>query len=655
MNYSRRQLEALGQPFGNSATQKKLGGGYVLGGGGFVAETVADFATDAAVDSVVSDVGTEGLSGSLDFGQDLISPEQFAEVNNQIVGDFAGDPAWWDANYPTDVTTSAENVNFSDYSTPPTGSTAEFNPASGPSPVDPASNNQVPATGSTAEPSVVTDPGLASNPYDVELNTPVKDPTIAERVTDVINNPQDYLAQIGKQTQQIAINQLKGIASQTLPKSVSIGGISVPTAAAANVIGRSIASAAGNVNPRVNPQVAINIDPQQGPAFDDNGNLNPGWELVDGDPVYVGPNVASAAGSVNPNVNPQVAINTDPQQGPAFDDNGNLNPGWQLVDGDPVYVGPNIVGPDSTTVTSGLQVASAGAVSNILAAANSAGTESAAVLQALKQQAQNRQTIADQRMNRGSLGDWRVRLRLAPRSNYLYNAPAPGILSPLKTTDGVIFPYTPTINTSYKANYSPYDLTHSNYRGYFYQNSYVDTISIKGMFTAQDTNEADYLLAVIHFFRSVTKMFYGQDALRGAPPPLVYLSGFGQFQFSEHPCVVSNFSYNLPSEVNYIRADSNMVNGNRNQDQNTDGQNLPTNPLSAALYRLFNARLPKGALPIRIPNSASPFNIDGQSTYVPTKMDIDIQLYPIQSRSQVSQQFSLENFANGNLLKGGFW
>jgi hypothetical protein len=42
-------------------------------------------------------------------------------------------------------------------------------------------------------------------------------------------------------------------------------------------------------------------------------------------------------------------------------------------------------------------------------------------------------------------------------------------------------------------------------------------------------------------------------------------------------------------------------------------------------------------------------------TYVPTKIDISLQLLPMQSRRQVSQQFSLKNFANGNLIKGGFW
>jgi len=34
MNYSRKQLEALGEPLGDSITYKKFGGGYVAGGGG---------------------------------------------------------------------------------------------------------------------------------------------------------------------------------------------------------------------------------------------------------------------------------------------------------------------------------------------------------------------------------------------------------------------------------------------------------------------------------------------------------------------------------------------------------------------------------------------------------------------------------------------
>jgi hypothetical protein len=268
----------------------------------------------------------------------------------------------------------------------------------------------------------------------------------------------------------------------------------------------------------------------------------------------------------------------------------------------------------------------------------------------LREQARTQQTIAQQRRNVNNQ-DWRVRLRLAPQASYLYNAPNPGILQPLKVTDGIIFPYTPSIDTQYKANYDPYDLTHSNYRGYFYKNSYVDVINIRCTFTAQSSSEANYLLATIHFLKSASKMFYGQDAERGSPPPLVYLSGLGQYQFNEHPCVLSAFNYNLPADVDYVRAGS-PNNNNTNLSWARSLQSVATNSLFAAVDRLRNAGGVKGG--INTPPSPPTLGTD-RPTYVPTKMEISISLLPIQSRQQVSKQFSLKGFANGDLLKGGFW
>ena len=282
--------------------------------------------------------------------------------------------------------------------------------------------------------------------------------------------------------------------------------------------------------------------------------------------------------------------------------------------------------------------------------------DAAARTQGLLRQAQNQQTARILSNNNAVTGDWRVRLQLANASDYLYNAPDCGpLLWPLRDTNGVIFPYTPMIDTAYKANYTQYDLTHSNYRGYFYQNSYVDTVNIKATFTAQDTVEANYLLAVIHFFRSVTKMFYGQDAQRGSPPPLVFLSGLGDFQFNKHPCVVSQFNYNLPDDVNYIRAQS-TLSVNDNLLAARTRQTTLGNPIAGALARLSSVVGPKifpGA--VTAPFAPQGSLAAGNPTYVPTKMSINLSLLPIQSRSQVSKQFSLRGFANGNLLKGGFW
>lgn len=294
--------------------------------------------------------------------------------------------------------------------------------------------------------------------------------------------------------------------------------------------------------------------------------------------------------------------------------------------------------------------------SGLIREATDADVEEAARIEAERQNVRNQQSIREQRGNNVDSADWRVRLRLAPGANYLYRDTeyGPGILDPLAKSDGIIFPYTPTINTVYKADYTPYNLTHSNYRGFFYQSSYVEDINITGTFTAQDSVEAAYLLAVIHFFRSATKMFYGQDPLRGAPPPLVYLSAFGAYQYVDAPCVISQFNYNLPADVDYIRALAPNQDGT-NLLKRRDRQNLPTNAFTAALQRLKNAR-PGGLPPGGEVKKPAPPTLGLQSpTYVPTKMDITIVLHPMQSRRQVSQQFSVQEYAPGRLTPRGFW
>jgi hypothetical protein len=235
-------------------------------------------------------------------------------------------------------------------------------------------------------------------------------------------------------------------------------------------------------------------------------------------------------------------------------------------------------------------------------------------------------------------------------------------LAPLADSDGVIFPYTPVIETSYKAKYGNSDLVHSNYKGYFYQSSNVEELNIRGTFTAQDTKEAQYLLAVIHFFRSVTKMFYGKDSQAGTPPPLVYLSAYGKWQFNRHPCVVTSFGYTLPQDVDYVRADGFMNYGLNLENRQPRSSGPPPSGLLDYLKTKLknNGNLTPGALMQDSTQSAATGSVTHtssamNSTYVPTKMEISITLLPIQTRSQVSKEFSLKGFANGDLLTKGFW
>jgi len=187
-------------------------------------------------------------------------------------------------------------------------------------------------------------------------------------------------------------------------------------------------------------------------------------------------------------------------------------------------------------------------------------------------------------------------------------------------------------------------------------------VQIQADFTAQDTMEAEYLLAVIHFLRSASKMFYGQDAERGSPPPLLYLTGLGEYQFNESPCVISEFNYNLPSDVNYIRARSRQITGADNlQFQKplatsaTNGNFASLGRLATAVTNAFNG----GPQPLQVgakPYSAAPGNLGSKgATYVPTKMSMTINLLPVATRQQQSQQFSLREYANGNLIKKGMW
>ena len=339
---------------------------------------------------------------------------------------------------------------------------------------------------------------------------------------------------------------------------------------------------------------------------------------------------------VSPQVDPEASLSAGESIVPDSEINASPAPVDPNNDGfynDAEYEGPQ-VNPDGT----------------------SAGSPIASAIQEGVNQAQQQQTMSTQQGVQASSTDWRLRISLAKGAGYLYNDPNPGILQPLQSTNGVIFPYTPKIDLEYKANYSPYDLTHANFRGYFYQNSQVGDINITGHFTAQNSNDANYLLAVIHFFRSATKMFYGQDAQRGSPPPLVFLSGLGQYQFNNHPCLISSFSYSLPEDVDYIRAG---VSNNLGLNDTTISNVLNSAVASGAIggyARLAAAFTTPGALPstpfgsLATPNLAS-----GAPTYVPTKMDITVKLLPVNTRQQVSQQFSVKSFANGNLLRGGFW
>jgi hypothetical protein len=178
---------------------------------------------------------------------------------------------------------------------------------------------------------------------------------------------------------------------------------------------------------------------------------------------------------------------------------------------------------------------------------------------------------------------------------------------------GVVFPYTPQVQITHAANYTPQDLVHNNYKNYFYNHSEVQAINITGEFTVQNVNEGQYLLACLYFFRSVTKMFFGgNDSKAGNPPPIVYLNGYGQYYLPNVPCVVTSFSHTMPADCDYMDIPEPDVTRRGYNPQYTN-------------YRL-------------------------NSTRMPTTSTITLMLQPVYSRRSQSQGFSLNDFARGALV-----
>lgn len=130
-----------------------------------------------------------------------------------------------------------------------------------------------------------------------------------------------------------------------------------------------------------------------------------------------------------------------------------------------------------------------------------------------------------------------------------------GILAPLASNQGVVFPYTPVFSISHNTNYGQYDITHSVYQPNYWVSTSNPTIDMTATFTAQDVTEAQYTAACLHFFKSCTKGSFGQQtrtSTSGSPPPVLLLSSYGVGQMSNVPVVLRNFTYTLPDDFDYV-------------------------------------------------------------------------------------------------------
>lgn len=156
--------------------------------------------------------------------------------------------------------------------------------------------------------------------------------------------------------------------------------------------------------------------------------------------------------------------------------------------------------------------------------------------------------------------DTRVRLRAMRDQEAQVYGPTDqdgsNILSILYETDGLLFPYTPTIAVSQEVNYKNISLVHTIGDIDTYHHTPSVGLSVTGSFTVQNQREGRYALAVLHFLRTASKMYFGKQdkdkGLAGLPPPVLIFTGYGNYMFDNLPVILKSHSYTLDKNMNMV-------------------------------------------------------------------------------------------------------
>ena len=135
-------------------------------------------------------------------------------------------------------------------------------------------------------------------------------------------------------------------------------------------------------------------------------------------------------------------------------------------------------------------------------------------------------------------------------------------------------------------------------------------MNIIGEFPVQNSDDAKHWVATVNFLRTITKMYFGKEqALKGNPPPIMHMSGYGDHMFQKVPVIVNTFNVELRPGIDYISTKQSEV------------------------YR----------------SNVQDFDLDSaDQTWAPTLSNISVLVTPIYSRESI-KKFSLSEFARGQL------
>ena len=222
--------------------------------------------------------------------------------------------------------------------------------------------------------------------------------------------------------------------------------------------------------------------------------------------------------------------------------------------------------------------------------------------------------------------------------------PDNGLLRPLKNTgNGIVFPFTPTINFNHGANYGSYEITHSVYQQNYYINSPNPTISITATFAPQTIEEMAYAVATLNFLKSCTKSDFGAfrtdggaNESAGLPPPVLILSGYGHLNMQRVPVVIRSVGYTFPEDTDYV-----MI--------GFDGTRFFEVPTRDSMQEEYQSQFNAGTEIIDDFVSEPGGYISLPSQFL-LSIDVLVQQTPVRVRNE----FDIRSYREGTLLTKGF-
>jgi len=125
-------------------------------------------------------------------------------------------------------------------------------------------------------------------------------------------------------------------------------------------------------------------------------------------------------------------------------------------------------------------------------------------------------------------------------------------LAPIFATNGLVFPYNPTISESISVKYDAMELTHTNESFHVYRGTDNVRINISdSQWTCDTFDNAVYALSALHFFRTYSQMDFGIGRT-GRPPSPMWFSAYGNYAFHRVPVLMEKADWSFPADVDYV-------------------------------------------------------------------------------------------------------